>query len=315
MAISTVKISDTMTWAKRLSFNRFSGIGNSLEPALTSANHVMQTVLGPPFTWWWNNLELSFTCNPVLGSNTVLTNVVVVAGIATITVANTYVPNSLVLPSNVVSATFLNGQMLTVLTASATQFTAAVNVQTYATHADTGTLTSVTTQDYTVVIPNFSHIEHASVYDIGQTPSKWYEMDVKNTLALDSILGRPQFLSPHTEDASGNVTFRLMPAPDLAYPVTVHIQQSAPEISSLNATWAPIPDYMQYVYDWGFLALMWAFADDPRFTFANQKFTAGLLGRAQGLTEEERNIFLNNWNNLTGLQNMQTQQGVQARGQ
>jgi hypothetical protein len=139
-------------------------------------------------------------------------------------------------------------------------------------------------------------------------------MDVKNTLALDSIQGRPQFINPHTEDANGNVTFRLMPAPDLAYPVSIHIQLSAPEISSLNATWAPIPDYMQYVYDWGFLALMWAFADDPRFTFANQKFTAGLLGRAQGLSEEERNIFLNNWNNLTGQQQQQTQQGIQARG-
>ena len=299
--ISSVKISDTMNWAKRLSFNRFSGIGNSLEPALTSANMVMQTILGPPFDWFWNNLELSFTCNPVLATTTA-TNVAVTSGIVTITVPNSYVANSQIVASAFVTASFLNGQIFTVLTASATQFTAAINHANYVSAADTGTLTNVSTQDYTVSVPSFSHIEHASIYDIGQTPSKWYELEIKNTLALDTIVARPQYLNPHTEDTSGNVTFRLMPAPDIAYPVSIHIQQSAPEISSLNQTWAPIPDYMQYIYD------------DPRFTFANQKFTAGLLGRAQGLSEEERNVFTNNWNMLTGTQQQQGQQGIAARG-
>ena len=49
MALSSVTISDTIEWAKKLSFNRNSAIGNNIEPALTSANMVMQTVLGPPF--------------------------------------------------------------------------------------------------------------------------------------------------------------------------------------------------------------------------------------------------------------------------
>jgi hypothetical protein len=105
-----------------------------------------------------------------------------------------------------------------------------------------------------------------------------------------------------------------MPAPDKAYPVAIHIQLAASQLTSVNATWAPIPDYMQYVYNWGFLALMWTFADDPRSQMANQKFLAGLLARAEGLSEQDRNVFLNNWNNLTGLENMQAQQGIQARG-
>jgi hypothetical protein len=61
--------------------------------------------------------------------------------------------------------------------------------------------------------------------------------------------------------------------------------------------------------------LIWAFSDDARFGMANQKFTSGLLARAEGITEEERNVWLNNWNNLTGQQTMQTQQGIQARQQ
>jgi hypothetical protein len=70
---------------------------------------------------------------------------------------------------------------------------------------------------------------------------------------------------------------------------------------------------MQYVYSWGFLALIWAFSDDARFGMANQKFTSGLLARAEGITSEEREIFLNAWNNLTGQQQMTTQQGIQSR--
>jgi hypothetical protein len=59
---------------------------------------------------------------------------------------------------------------------------------------------------------------------------------------------------------------------------------------------------------------MWNFADDPRAQMANQKFLAGLLARAEGISEEDRNIFLNGWYNLTGLDQMKQQQGTQARG-
>jgi hypothetical protein len=180
-------------------------------------------------------------------------------------------------------------------------------------HSDTGTATNTTTQDYQLSIPNFSHIEHCSVLDINQTPNKWMQMEVKENLALDSITDRPRWLNPHTQDDSGNLTFRVMPAPDAAYPVSVHVQLAAPAVTSMNQTWDPIPDYMQYVYNWGFLALIWDFADDPRSQMANQKFTSALLGRAEGLSEDDRNQFLNNWTNLTGIQSMQTQQGIQAR--
>jgi len=313
MALSTVTIAQTIEWAKKFSFSRNPAIGNNLEPALTSANMVMQTILGPPFTFWWNNEELAFTCSTT-PATAAITNVVVAAGIATITCVNTFSQGALLIPSNVVTATWLNGQMLVVLTASGTQITAQVNQTTYATHADTGTLTSATTQDYTIPASTFSHIEHASVLDITKTPAKWVELKVQNELALDSIIARPTFVGPHVEDGNGNVTFRVMPAPSANFPVSVHVQLAAPQITGINSTWSPMPDFMQYIYSWGFLALIWAFADDPRFQIANQKFTAGLLARAEGLTEEERDIFLNNWNATTGMGPAKGQQGNQARG-
>jgi hypothetical protein len=320
MAISTVTLSNTMDWSKRLSFNRNFAIGNSLEPALTSANIVKQTMLSAPFTWWWNAQEISFTASTVAPTATI-TNIAIAADIVTVTATNNFAINDQVLLSGLTTATFLNGTVLTVLTQSSSQITAYIAYNgTYVSAPDTGTLTKVTTQDYTVSIPNFSHIEHASVYDIftkssttGTVVNKWWELEVKNNLSLDSVQGRPQYVNPHFEDANGNVTFRLQPAPNANYPVSIHCQLAPVQFTSINSTWAPIPDYMQNVYSWGFQALMWAFADDPRMPYASQKFTSGLLARAEGLTEEERNIFLNNWNALTAMDQSKMQQGTQAR--
>ena len=311
--LSTIKISDTIEWAKKFSFGRNPVIGNNLEPALSSANMVMQTILGPPFAFWWNNEEVVFTCNPTLKTATI-TNIAIVAGVLTVTATNSFAVGDMVLPSVVGATTGLNGQILEILTASPAQFTANTTVANVASHADTGTITAMTTQDYTTATSEFSHIEHASIFDINATPGEWKELEVKNNLALDSTIDRPRFVNPHVEDGNGNMTWRVMPAPDKAYPVAIHIQKAPSLVTSINATWAPIPDYMQYVYNWGFLALIWFFADDPRSGFANQKFVAGLLARAEGLEDEERNAFMNNWNNLTSGQLMRDQQGVQARG-
>jgi hypothetical protein len=151
------------------------------------------------------------------------------------------------------------------------------------------------------------------VLDITKTPNNWIELKVQNDLALDSRNARPTFVGPHVEDGNGNVTFRVMPSPNAAYPVSVHVQLAAPLITSVNQTWSPMPDFMKYIYSWGFMALVWAFADDARFQIANSKFTAGLLARAEGISEEERNIFLNGWNETTGQGPAKGQQGMQAR--
>lgn len=314
MAISTKTISNTIDFCKRLSFNRNPVIGNSLEPALTAAQIVMQVILGPPFEWWWNNEELVFTCNPVPNSAT-STVVSISGGVVTVTATNTFSVGDLVLPKNFVTLTALNGTLLEVATASATQFTALVNL---GNGSDTaGVFTNITTQDYPVATPEFSHIEHASVLDLDATgkPLKWYELTIKNQLSLETSANRPEFLSPHTENGQGVTVFRVSSAPDKKYPISVHIQKAAPTVTSINQTWAPLPDFMQYIYTWGFMALIWQFADDPRAAYANNKFTAGMLARSEGLNDEQKNIFLNNWDEMRmGFAPMK-QQGIQARAQ
>lgn len=327
MPIATRTIQDSIEFCKRLSFNRNPVIGNSLEPALTAASIVMQTILGAPFEWWWNNQEIVFTCSPTPNSATA-SNSVSAGGTLTVTATNTLAATNLVIPQGYTgSLATLNGQIFELATTSGSNFTVTLPA-----NAPTGTDTSaavwtnVTTQDYTIPAPNFSHIEHASVYDLVQvqgsipptyTTAKWWELETKNDIALEQYSGRPTYVSPHVEDGNGNMTFRVSPAPDKPYPISLHVQLTPPSLETLgvNSTWAPIPDFMQYIYDWGFLALMWQFADDPRSNYAEQKFKAALLGRAEGLTEEQKNIFLNNWSAMTTGQMMKQQQGIQSRQQ
>lgn len=316
MALSTRKIADSIEWAKRFVFNRNPVIGNSLEPALTSANLIIQIILSPPFEWWWNNQEVAFTCNPVANSAT-STSASVAGGVLTVTATNTFAQGNVVQLGTFTGALAgLSGNVVILTAATSSNFTANVNFANAGPDTTAAVCTNVTTQDYTLPVPSLSHIEHASVRDlvgVNNTPGKWIEMTVKNNLALESTAARPMFISPHTEDGNGNMTFRVSAAPDKAYPVTLHMQLAAPAITSINQTWAPLPDFMQYIYDYGFLALMMMFADDPRQTWANNQFKAALLSRAEGLTEEEKNIFLNNWDELRAGFMLKLQQGISAR--
>ena len=169
-------------------------------------------------------------------------------------------------------------------------------------------------QDYSFPA-NLGWIENASVQDT--TASKWYECSPKIDLALDGSRARPQHISGQIDDGAGNITFRFMPVPDKDYPVSITMQQKAALITSLNQTWAPIPDEYSYIYQTGLLALCFLFADDPRFATMNQKFVAHLLGAAQGLTDTERNLFLNQWQSISGapiLNQANLSQGSQAKG-
>jgi hypothetical protein len=57
---STITVQSTITWS--LSFlEQQPVLINGLEPAIGSANLVLQTILGPPFTWPWNRRILTFS--------------------------------------------------------------------------------------------------------------------------------------------------------------------------------------------------------------------------------------------------------------
>lgn len=230
------QLAASITWAQQFNFNRNLAIGSNNEPALSSANIIKQTILGPPFAWPWNRNVTTFTC----------TN---------------------------------------------------------------------TTQDYAETVADFGWIEHASIQDIN-TSNKWQDLENQIRLPLSTNTALSEYVSAQTDNGSGTITFRLLPVPDAAYPVSITYQKASVDFTATTDTWTPIPNRYAYIYNWGFLALMYLYADDPRFQVTNQKFVANLLGAAQGLTATQVNIFLNNWQAITGTQifNQGTEaQGIQAR--
>src|ERR1700753_982923 len=182
MALTTRTIEDSVEWVKRMSFERNPVLGNSLQPALTAANIVMQTILGPPFEWWWNLEEINFNCNPTPKSANA-TAVSITSGVLTVTATNTFSVGNQLLGSSFAGLTALNGLIIEVASATGSQFTAQVTLPNGT--DTTGVCPPITTQDYTLATPEFPHTHHASALDLSATgqPTKWMEMEVRNHLS------------------------------------------------------------------------------------------------------------------------------------
>lgn len=292
-----------MEWVKRFNFGRETALGSNLEPAMTSANTVLQTIVGPPFAWRWNRIVTGF---------------IATQGIQDYTITNRQNATAVSLNWYVVDP---NGFSQKVTTAGTTGGSApSWNSTPMGTTTD-GSVTWTNQGLIPVDIPisqtySFNWMETQSVQDINQPTPKWIEIGSKISLGLDSAQARPKWISAQVDDGQGNITFRLMPVPDVSYPVVITIQQKPLLFTSTTQTWAPIPDEYSHIYNWGFLAMMWMYADDSRFAFANQKFVAHLLAASEGLSETEINIFLNNWQQITGAPVQKSDrltQGVQAR--
>lgn len=308
MASSSIQLLNTMEFAKKFNFARAAALGNFMEPALTSANTIMQTIMAPPFRWRWNRAVTGF--NTIAG----IQDYVVFIWQPNFQVQNNWSvidPNGYCqqcTTSGIVGAT---PPTWNPVQGDSTTDGTAVWVNTGFIGVN-GFLSYTYSQSYT-----FGWIETCSIQDIVNGQPKWFELPTKLCLSLDSAQGRPANISAQSDDGFGNITYRLMQVPDAVYPVAITIQQKPPLFTKTSQTWAPIPDDYSHIYNWGFLSLMWMFADDPRFTVGSQKFVAQLLSSAEGLTETERNIFLNNWYGITGqpaASMERLQQGNQARG-
>jgi hypothetical protein len=302
-AAITITLAQVIEWSKRFMGNRASAIGNGLQPAITNANIILQTILGAPFAWRWNRIMTGFYTT---------------AGQQDYYLFN-WSPSTQVGQAWVTVDAYGNSQSVTDTGTTGTT-TPSWNTNTGGTTTDgtviwtnLGNLNSNTSITY-----NFGWIEGAAVYNPnGANGSYYWEVSPKIWLSQTSELSRPRNVSAQLDNGSGSITFRLTPVPDQAYPVILTIQEKPGLFTKLGQTWSPIPDEYSRIYNWGFLSLMLLFADDPRFQVANQKFVTQLLGANEGLTETQKNIFLNNWSAITGqpiFNQQDTNQGTQARG-
>jgi len=147
-----------------------------------------------------------------------------------------------------------------------------------------------TAQDYSIALPTFGWLETATINNTSTGFNK--ELEIRGTLTLDSTQNEPVYIAVQNDDGNGNITFRVFPNPDTTYTLNLVYQNAPPVFSQVTDTWAPIPDYMNSIYNQGFLAKAYEQRGDEKFAFAIDLFFRQLIAVSEGLTEDEKNIFL-----------------------
>lgn len=163
--------------------------------------------------------------------------------------------------------------------------------------------------DYPQVINDLGFLETIWIVDGSNTVN---QLTGAISLAKDGSTGRPSKIALQYDDNSGNITARLDRTPDQNYTVFYDYQRKAPVLSSPAIGWGVVPDEFSYIYNWGFLCVMSLLINDSRFPVFENYFIARLLGAQDGLSDQERNIFLANWMGFS--QTLQRNQGAVNSG-
>ena len=155
----------------------------------------------------------------------------------------------------------------------------------------TNVLCIVGQSDYKISVPTFGWLEKAVINNPSDGNSS-YELEIAIDLVPDNTPNQPTKISAQLDDGGGNITFRLVPAPDFAYNLVLSWQNSSPVFTASTQTWAPIPDYLSYLYNQGMKAVAYEYIADERYVTAMQLFLTNLVSANNGLTESQRAIFL-----------------------
>ena len=305
-ANSTIKISDTLAWANPFVGNMLTGaanINNPNQPVLSIAQIVQEQMLQAPLVWRWNRAVTGFVSSPGVQDYKV--------GAWT---ANTALATNFL----VIDPAGNSQQVSTAGTTGGTSQPAWNPAKGGTTTDNTATWTNLGAVGGS---PNTTYslqsVENASVQDIAPTTPKWYQIEYRRDLSLDSSQGRPSNISDQLDDGNGAITWRLMPVPNVAYPVSITMQKRAVLYTSLNQVWG-IPDELALTFSTGFLAWTKFFLGDmAAYQIQNSYFVAKLLAAQSGLNAMQKNIFISNnatYNSAAMAQLMRIQQGVQGEG-
>jgi len=138
------------------------------------------------------------------------------------------------------------------------------------------------TQDYAQAMTDLGFIEKVTI----STGSAIYSMDIANVLPEETKTNRPFVVAAQKDDGI-TVTFRFFPVPNFNGTATVTYQKAAPKITSLSATWI-LPDNLAYLYETGFLAMLFLHAADQRAVAEYQKFMQLALAASQGFSADTK---------------------------
>ena len=281
--------------------------------AYSIGDEIRQFILSPPFVWRWNRGQVApIVCKPgttdytvnipdfgwverawILYPYSITGNILQIynsMNILSISIASGVV--TVLVDGNPIDFGFYIGQTISIQQVVDSTFDAfqtlvisglGPNTITYSQIGPTGSSTGG-------IVFNISTIATPTVTSTGPLSTK--ELTINQTLAQESVLGQPGYISVIGDDNNGNITFRLMPSPDQPYTLSIIYQKASPTFESTIDTWNPIPDYLSYLYTKGFEAKAYEYKGDERFAFAWQEFLKMVLSASDGLTETQKNIYL-----------------------
>ena len=225
-ASNTRTLAESVEWASfYLGRRSFYGLDSSYpyEPALTTANVIIQTMLQPPFKWRWNrNTKVFLVTEAAEGADTV------------------------------------------------------------------------------VAIPDFGFIEIATVIPLsGPNEGQSIQIpEIRTNLSLSGDQGRPHTIAPYFDDNEGNISFRFNPGQiDIDSNIELVYQKAPVLMTSTSSVW-PIPDSYGHIYDNGLLFYFLLYAGDSRAFAIGQKFASNLIALSEGLDEQDKAIFLGEWETI-----------------
>jgi hypothetical protein len=184
--------------------------------------------------------------------------------------------------------------------------------------------TTVGTQDYTTLLTDFAYLETASSTD--SSGAVFNIPDVYNNLSKGKAdpnapkQARPNAICVYQVIYGTSVKIRLMGTPNAVYGINLTYQKLISPMTALTGspagTWTIPPQYSD-IYNNLFTGEAMAVVDDARANIYRQRGVTALLAKSDGLTEMQKNQFLEQFWARAGRQEMygtlRTQQSTQAR--
>lgn len=189
---------------------------------------------------------------------------------------------------------------------------------------NTATATVAGTQDYTFSITDFGFLEKVTLTnnttnDIFDVPNVYNNLSLAPSSANAAKRARPQGASVFSVTYGTSFKLRFSCPPDAVYQIGLIYQKLVVPMTALTGgpgTWA-VPDQYLDIYNNLFLGESMAMVDDARANLYRQRGIATLLSKAEGLTEMQKNVFLQQyWMRFTGSPQAAAsamQQGTQGR--
>jgi hypothetical protein len=291
--------------------------GTQGEPLVSSANLVRMSLLSPPLTWAWNRAEDSST-STVAGTQDYTISLSNFGFLEKVSLTdannNTYevkdVYNNAPLSMTTTATSGSIGGRSRPTACSVLVSTSGTSIKLRMMPVPDAIYTINLTYQLAPVLftPNVvSSVGNALAGNTTYTGTFVSSLFVAGQAAM--IIG--------CSSAVNNGTFTIVScnSSSLVVANAVGVSESESAAYAINSSWYPIPDYYSDIYNWLYLSEVLSVNDDARSQIYRQRGVAAFLAKSTGLTETQRNAFIQQWQNYNRENQsvtLQLQRGTQA---